>query len=62
MLGHLSQENNHPSLVQDLFSKNSVNTKISVASRQQPSEIIMVSEIGNKKAAPNSMMQLDLFD
>jgi phosphoribosyl 1,2-cyclic phosphodiesterase len=62
MLGHLSQENNHPSLVQYLFSKNSVNTKISVASRLQPSEIIMIEEDGNKKAAPNSMMQLDLFD
>jgi phosphoribosyl 1,2-cyclic phosphodiesterase len=62
MLGHLSQENNHPSIVQDLFTKNSVSTKISVASRQHPSEIIMVSENDNKKAAPNSMMQLDLFN
>lgn len=62
MLGHLSQENNHPALVQELFSKNSANAKISVASRQQASEIIIVGNDGNKKAAPNSMMQLDLFN
>jgi phosphoribosyl 1,2-cyclic phosphodiesterase len=62
MLGHLSQENNHPSIVHDLFSKNSTNTHISVASRKEASGIIVLGNETHKKAAPNSLMQLDLFD
>ena len=55
LLGHLSQTNNKPQIVEDLFSKNAGDTKIVVASRYKESEVYEVNGIfNNQKAAVSS--------
>jgi len=61
MLGHLSQENNHPSVVEQLFKQNDFGVTISVASRHKPSGVFSIGIEANKKAASTSVMQLDMF-
>ena len=42
LLAHLSKENNHPQLVQDLFNKHAKDTRVIVASRYEPSEVLAI--------------------
>ena len=58
LLSHLSRDNNDPGLVMELFGKANCNTKITVASRDQESEIYSVGEINQPKA---KYIQYDLF-
>lgn len=43
LLSHLSQYNNNPKLVHDLFSKNAGGTHIAIASRHQESEVFCIT-------------------
>ena len=43
LLAHLSKENNHPQLVQDLFNKHAKDTRVLVASRYEPSEVLAIT-------------------
>ena len=61
MLGHLSQENNDPSIVKQLFQQHDARVAISVASRHKPTGVFSIGIDPNKKAAPTSVMQLDIF-
>ena len=45
LLAHLSKENNHPQLVQDLFNKHAKDTRVVVASRYEPSEVFAIQLI-----------------
>jgi phosphoribosyl 1,2-cyclic phosphodiesterase len=44
LLAHLSRDNNDPRLVVELFNQIKCNTKITVASRDQESEIYHISD------------------
>jgi phosphoribosyl 1,2-cyclic phosphodiesterase len=44
VLSHLSQHNNDPQLVHDLFSRHGGNIKISIASRYEPTGVFSVSK------------------
>jgi phosphoribosyl 1,2-cyclic phosphodiesterase len=57
LLSHLSQENNHPDLVLELFKAKTTNTEIHVASRHKPSPLFI---LGDKKKTIASK-QLHLF-
>lgn len=57
LLSHLSQENNHPDLVLELFKANSTNTEIHIASRHKPSPLFVLGD--DKKVI--SSKQLHLF-
>jgi phosphoribosyl 1,2-cyclic phosphodiesterase len=57
LLSHLSQENNHPDLVLELFKANATNTEIHVASRHKVSPLFRLGD-DNK---PINSMQLHLF-
>lgn len=70
LLAHLSRENNHPLLVQELFDKHAGNTSVIVASRYEPTALY---NIGYETAIPfpnkciklttsNRTMQLNLFE
>jgi phosphoribosyl 1,2-cyclic phosphodiesterase len=66
LLSHLSQDNNDPEIVHDLFTKNAGGTRIAIASRHQESEIFFISgedsvEPGKIKARPPVPAQLSLF-
>ena len=54
LLSHLSQENNHPDLVLELFKANSINTEIHVASRHKPSPLFILGE--KKKAIASKQL------
>jgi phosphoribosyl 1,2-cyclic phosphodiesterase len=57
LLSHLSQENNRPDLVLELFKANSTNTEIHIASRHKPTPLFVLGD--DKKAI--SSKQLHLF-
>lgn len=61
LLSHLSKENNTTELVKELFIKNAGDTLITVASRYTHSELFCTGQSSEKKAAPFSTVQLDLF-
>jgi phosphoribosyl 1,2-cyclic phosphodiesterase len=58
ILSHLSAENNHPSIVQNLFAQHAGATKIFIASRHEETPLFTVTT--GKVAAPK-MMQASLF-
>lgn len=67
VLAHLSKNNNHPKLVEDLFQQHAGNTRIVVASRYQETEVYHIQAHGTaqvvqqtKPPAP-SQVQLSLF-
>lgn len=67
VLAHLSKNNNHPKLVEDLFQQHAGNTRIVVASRYQETELYHIQANGTAQAiqqpqppAP-SQVQLSLF-
>jgi phosphoribosyl 1,2-cyclic phosphodiesterase len=45
VLSHLSQENNHPQVVLDLFSRDANGTKIVVASRYEETEVFCIDRL-----------------
>ena len=65
LLSHLSKENNHPELVSKLFASNANNVNIIVASRYEETALFSLSNaktsIQEKKTAPKSLVQLNLF-
>jgi phosphoribosyl 1,2-cyclic phosphodiesterase len=44
VLSHLSEHNNHPQIVQDLFTAHANGTRIAVASRYKESEVFSVTD------------------
>jgi len=50
-LAHLSQHNNKPELVQELFDRHAGNTKIVVASRHRETDVYAISDIGKVNEA-----------
>lgn len=68
LLSHLSRDNNDPRLVQQLFEKNCLQTKIIVASRYEATALYTIEEITPVKEAvkkPGSTLmsvQMGLFD
>ena len=65
ILSHLSENNNKPELVEQLFSAKAGNTKIIVASRYAESEVYTISgtisSFGKKKRENAPQVQLSLF-
>ena len=65
LLSHLSKENNHPQLVEQLFASHAENTNIVVASRYKETGVFEIKKdicFFNKKYNPASTtMQLSLF-
>lgn len=53
ILAHLSKDNNCPTLVKDLFTKHAKNTKVTVASRLQESELFQIF----KPKGSNTLLQ-----
>ena len=49
ILAHLSKENNSPLLVEEIFSAQAGETKITVASRYEESEVFMIVKQGNER-------------
>ena len=74
LLAHLSKENNHPQLVEDLFNEHAKDTRVMVASRYEPSAVlsIQLNQTENSRvftASPKKGLkqklqtrQLNLFD
>ena len=67
LLSHLSQQNNRPELVMDLFSPFADKVKIAVASRHQQSPVYHIqhpaeSISSNKKLVPYRTVQYSLFE
>jgi phosphoribosyl 1,2-cyclic phosphodiesterase len=67
VLAHLSKNNNHPSLVHQLFAPHAGKTQIVVASRYEASEIFNIHATGeilpsSKKKWNKRHLQLSLFD
>jgi phosphoribosyl 1,2-cyclic phosphodiesterase len=56
LLSHLSQENNHPDLVLELFKSNSTNTEIHIASRHKPTPLFVLGD--DKKAIASKQLHL----
>jgi phosphoribosyl 1,2-cyclic phosphodiesterase len=66
LLSHLSQDNNDPKLVHDLFKKNAGGTNISIASRYEESEVYCITgdavvQPGKVKTQVAIPMQMSLF-
>lgn len=61
VLSHLSQENNCPILVNDLFKKHAGQTKVVVASRHQESEVFNIQKAGVGERNELQVRQLALF-
>jgi phosphoribosyl 1,2-cyclic phosphodiesterase len=65
ILSHLSENNNRPELVEQLFSPKAGNTKIIVASRYAESDVYTISgttsSFGTKKRQNAQQVQLSLF-
>ncbi len=59
ILSHLSRENNHPELVENLFKSYTVNTKIIVASRYQETAVFEVSDKNTTHQSPCHLNQTD---
>ncbi|MES2679759.1 MAG: MBL fold metallo-hydrolase [Bacteroidota bacterium] len=54
-LSHLSRDNNHPSLVHDLFTRNAGNTHVVVATRDEETSIYHITGVASaKQTAPES--------
>lgn len=72
LLAHLSRENNHPQLVEDLFRQHAADTEIIVASRYQPTALLVIEPAEENKILFNTkslqikraarVMQLNLFE
>jgi phosphoribosyl 1,2-cyclic phosphodiesterase len=65
ILSHLSEENNRPQLVHDLFSKHARGVEIVVASRHQESDIFCIRQTAgtvNYRNVHPKTRQLSLFD
>jgi hypothetical protein len=43
ILSHLSQENNEPLLVQELFAEKAINTKIIIATQDEPTPLFAIT-------------------
>ena len=52
LLAHLSQENNHPALVEDLFRRNAGGVEVAIASRYRPSAVYTISAGKTAPVAP----------
>jgi phosphoribosyl 1,2-cyclic phosphodiesterase len=67
ILSHLSENNNRPELVDRIFKATAVSTKITVASRYEPTPVFTIhatpvrAPIPNRKHAAKSPAQLSLF-
>ncbi|MES2005210.1 MAG: MBL fold metallo-hydrolase [Bacteroidota bacterium] len=67
LLAHLSKNNNHPKLVEDLFTKHAGNTHIVVASRYNESEVYHITgnhepkELARTIVSHKKDIQLSLF-
>lgn len=66
LLSHLSEDNNDPQLVQDLFLKYAGNTNIAIASRYQESAVYCISaevaeQPGKIRVAAGLAVQMSLF-
>ena len=61
VLSHLSQNNNSPKLVEDLFTQHAEGVKMIVASRHQESELYYISSSNNLKQQTILPMQMELF-
>jgi len=61
VLSHLSQNNNSPKLVEDLFTQHADGVKMIVASRYQESEVYYISSTNNIKQSTVLPMQMELF-
>ncbi|MEA3425462.1 MAG: MBL fold metallo-hydrolase [Bacteroidota bacterium] len=67
VLAHLSKNNNHPKLVEDLFQQHAGNTRIVVASRYQETEVYHIQAhataqvIQRPKPPTPAQVQLSLF-
>ncbi len=66
LLAHLSQENNDPRMVQEMFTAASTHTQIVVASRYRETKLFTlrarVKGLIQNKTAPIDRMQLSLFE
>jgi len=63
LLAHLSRENNHPQLVQDLFTKHAGRTQIVVASRYEETAVYKVTadpEQQNRAARRENILKLNV--
>jgi phosphoribosyl 1,2-cyclic phosphodiesterase len=63
-LSHLSEDNNHPRLVQNFFSKDSGNTEIIVAGRKKETRLYHIRDVmpvKKKSSGPEEIKQLSLF-
>jgi phosphoribosyl 1,2-cyclic phosphodiesterase len=63
LLSHLSQDNNSPELVQELFNAHAGDVRISIASRYQPSELFHIQDpsVGNTVVEEVGKVQGALF-
>jgi phosphoribosyl 1,2-cyclic phosphodiesterase len=68
-LSHLSQNNNHPDIVEEMFLKHAGETNIVIASRHKETEVHFVGEKGSEmpKASANAIrinrsVQMSLFE
>ena len=63
LLGHLSQQNNHPKIVEQLFQQHAGDVDVLVATRYGATKLYSTDEDLNiKKTAPENPMQLNMFD
>jgi len=61
VLSHLSQNNNCPKLVEDLFTQHAEGVKMIVASRYQESEVFYISSQNSLHRQSTPPMQMELF-
>jgi phosphoribosyl 1,2-cyclic phosphodiesterase len=64
VLSHLSKNNNHPQLVENLFTQHCGNTKVIVASRYHETEVYHIQQTSaapQKNIYHNSIVQLSMF-
>ncbi|HZY81536.1 MAG TPA: MBL fold metallo-hydrolase [Cyclobacteriaceae bacterium] len=63
-LSHLSEDNNHPRLVQNFFAKDAGHTEIIVAGRKKETRLYHIRDVmpvKKKSTAPEEIKQLSLF-
>ncbi|HMJ68328.1 MAG TPA: MBL fold metallo-hydrolase [Cyclobacteriaceae bacterium] len=62
-LSHLSEDNNHPRLAQNFFSKDAGNTEIIVAGRKKETRLYHIRDVMHvkKRSVPAETKQLTLF-
>lgn len=61
ILSHLSQHNNHPLVVEELFTPHAGTVRIAVASRYHPSDVFVVRGGPGATTGAKPMQQLTLF-